>query len=89
MLAAEAWRPQPIRSREKVENVTNACVLCIICRQGARRTWAQKERKSMSNFEEPDVTADVLRKRPGFVPEDLRIMFRLAQRANRAADPMR
>jgi hypothetical protein len=43
----------------------------------------------MSNFEEADVTADVLRKRPGFVPEHLRIMFRLAQRANRAADPMR
>jgi hypothetical protein len=35
----------------------------------------------MSNlFEEADVAADTLRKRPGFVPEDLPIMFRLAQR---------
>ena len=33
-----------------------------------------------SLFEEADLAADVLRKRPGFVPEDLQIMFRLAQR---------
>jgi hypothetical protein len=34
----------------------------------------------MSNlFEEADIAADILRRRPGFVPEDLRIMFRLLQ----------
>jgi hypothetical protein len=34
----------------------------------------------MSLFEEADYAADILRKKRGFVAEDLRIMFRLAQR---------
>jgi hypothetical protein len=33
-----------------------------------------------SLFEGADIAADTLRRQPGFVPEDLRIMFRLAQR---------
>jgi hypothetical protein len=64
MLAAEAWRPHPIRSREKVENVTNTFVLCIICARSAGRSadWAQER-----NFEEADALAP---------PRDLALYYR-------------